>query len=39
MELCQQGLKASKNQLVEFGDYQEVRLRHIHQTIDKYLGI
>jgi len=38
MELCQQGLKASKNQRVELGDYQEVRIRHLHQTIDKYLG-
>jgi phenylpropionate dioxygenase-like ring-hydroxylating dioxygenase large terminal subunit len=38
MELCQDGLKASKNQRVELGDYQEVRIRHIHQTIDKYLA-
>lgn len=38
MELCQDGLKVSKNQRVELGDYQEVRIRHIHQTIDKYLA-
>lgn len=37
MELTHQGLKASKNQLVELGDYQEVRIRHFHQTLDKYL--
>ena len=38
MELCHEGLRVSKNQRVELGDYQEVRLRHIHQTIDKYLA-
>lgn len=38
MELCHEGLKASKNQRVELADYQEVRIRHFHQTIDKYLA-
>ncbi|MDE2404881.1 MAG: aromatic ring-hydroxylating dioxygenase subunit alpha [Sphingomonadales bacterium] len=38
MQLCHEGLKVSKNQRVEFGDYQEVRLRHIHQLIDRYLA-
>jgi len=38
MELCHEGLKASKNQLVEFGDYQEIRIRHFHQTLDHYLA-
>lgn len=37
MELCQDGLKASINQRVELGDYQEVRIRHFHQTLDSYL--
>ena len=37
MELCQEGLKASINQVVELGDYQEVRIRHFHQTLDSYL--
>lgn len=37
MELTHDGLKASKNQRVELGDYQEVRIRHFHQTLDKYL--
>jgi hypothetical protein len=38
MELCHEGLKASKNQVVELADYQEVRIRHIHQTLDYYLN-
>ena len=38
MELTHEGLKASKNQRVELGDYQEVRLRHFHQTLDRYLN-
>ncbi|MDT0510077.1 aromatic ring-hydroxylating dioxygenase subunit alpha [Novosphingobium sp. MMS21-SN21R] len=38
MELCHEGLKASKNQQVELADYQEVRIRHLHQTLDRYLG-
>jgi hypothetical protein len=38
MELCHDGLKASKNQRVELGDYQEVRIRHFHQTLDHYLA-
>ncbi len=37
MELCHEGLKASKNQAVELADYQEVRIRHFHQTLDHYL--
>ena len=46
MELCQQGLKASKNQLVEFGDYQEVRLpphppdhRQVYRRLGVWFGI
>jgi phenylpropionate dioxygenase-like ring-hydroxylating dioxygenase large terminal subunit len=38
MELTHEGLKVSKNQRVELGDYQEVRVRHIHQTLDHYLN-
>ncbi|MES2301905.1 MAG: aromatic ring-hydroxylating dioxygenase subunit alpha [Pseudomonadota bacterium] len=38
MELCHEGLKASKNQMVELADYQEVRIRHLHQTLDRYLN-
>lgn len=38
MMLVHEGLKVSKNQRVELGDYQEVRIRHIHNTLDKYLA-
>jgi hypothetical protein len=38
MELTHEGLKCSKNQNVELGDYQEVRIRHFHQVLDKYLA-
>ncbi|MFA7555622.1 MAG: aromatic ring-hydroxylating dioxygenase subunit alpha [Spongiibacteraceae bacterium] len=38
MSLVHDGLKASKNGLVELGDYQEVRIRHFHQTLNKYLA-
>ncbi|GGC19258.1 (2Fe-2S)-binding protein [Novosphingobium marinum] len=37
MELTHQGLQASKNQRVELGDYQEVRIRHFHQALDRYV--
>ena len=37
MELVHEGLKVSKNGLVELGDYQEIRIRHFHQTLDTYL--
>lgn len=33
----QEGLKCSKNGEVQFGDYQEIRLRQFHQTLDKYI--
>jgi hypothetical protein len=38
MALCHEGLKVSKSQAVELADYQEVRIRHIHQTLDTYLN-
>jgi phenylpropionate dioxygenase-like ring-hydroxylating dioxygenase large terminal subunit len=34
----QKGLKASKKGAVTLGNYQEVRIRHLHQTLDKYLS-
>ncbi len=34
----QEGLKASKTGLVELGNYQEIRIRHFHRTLDKYLA-
>jgi phenylpropionate dioxygenase-like ring-hydroxylating dioxygenase large terminal subunit len=34
----QAGMKASKKGAVTLGDYQEVRIRHFHQTLDKYLN-
>ncbi|HEX2792801.1 MAG TPA: aromatic ring-hydroxylating dioxygenase subunit alpha [Croceicoccus sp.] len=37
MMLTHEGLKASKNQRVELADYQEVRIRHFHRVLDRYL--
>jgi hypothetical protein len=34
----QDGLKASKSGLIQLGDYQEIRIRHFHRTLDKYLA-
>ncbi len=34
----QKGMKASKKGAVTLGNYQEVRIRHLHQTLDKYLN-
>jgi hypothetical protein len=34
----QDGLKVSKNGLVQLGDYQEIRIRHFHRTLDRYLA-
>lgn len=34
----QEGLKASANGEVQLGNYQEIRIRHFHQTLDKYLA-
>mgnify|MGYP003473553858 CR=1 FL=1 len=31
-------LDGSKTQAVELADYQEVRVRHFHQTLDRYLA-
>jgi phenylpropionate dioxygenase-like ring-hydroxylating dioxygenase large terminal subunit len=34
----QQGLKSLQSGQVQLGNYQEVRIRHFHQTLDKYLN-
>ena len=34
----QKGLRASKKTTVTLGAYQEARIRHFHQTIDRYLA-
>ena len=34
----QAGMKASKKGSITLGNYQEVRIRHFHQTLDKYLN-
>lgn len=34
----QKGLKASKTGKVQLANYQEIRIRHFHQTLDKYLA-
>jgi hypothetical protein len=38
LERLQIGLKASRKPGVTLGNYQEARIRHIHQTLDKYLA-
>jgi phenylpropionate dioxygenase-like ring-hydroxylating dioxygenase large terminal subunit len=37
LPFVQDGLKASKNGEVQLGNYQEIRVRHLHATLDKYL--
>ena len=34
----QAGMKAMKSRQVQLADYEEVRIRHFHQTLDKYLA-
>jgi phenylpropionate dioxygenase-like ring-hydroxylating dioxygenase large terminal subunit len=34
----QRGMKASRKKTITLGNYQEVRIRHFHQTLDKYLN-
>ena len=38
MALVHEGLKVSKNGEVQLGNYQEIRIRQFHDTIDKYLA-
>jgi hypothetical protein len=35
--LVQAGLKASGRKAVSLGNYQEIRIRHFHKTLDTYL--
>ncbi len=37
LPFVQDGLKCSKNGKVNLSDYQEIRIRHFHKTLDKYL--
>jgi phenylpropionate dioxygenase-like ring-hydroxylating dioxygenase large terminal subunit len=37
LPFVQEGLKASKTGQIQLGDYQEIRIRHFHRTLDKYL--
>ncbi len=38
LPFVQEGLKCSKNGEVQLGNYQEIRVRHLHATLDKYLA-
>jgi len=38
MPFVQEGLLASATGRVQLGAYQEVRIRHMHQTLDRYLA-
>jgi phenylpropionate dioxygenase-like ring-hydroxylating dioxygenase large terminal subunit len=38
MEMQRKGMKASKKGALTLGNYQEVRVRAIHKTLDKYLN-
>jgi phenylpropionate dioxygenase-like ring-hydroxylating dioxygenase large terminal subunit len=38
LPFVQDGLKVSKTNEVQLGDYQEIRIRQFHQTLDKYLA-
>lgn len=37
LPFLQDGMKASANGRIELGDYQEIRIRHFHRTLDRYL--
>lgn len=37
MPAVQRGMKASHKKAVSLGSYQESRIRHLHQTLDKYI--
>jgi phenylpropionate dioxygenase-like ring-hydroxylating dioxygenase large terminal subunit len=39
MGWMQEGMGAAKKKTATFANYQESRIRHIHQTLDTYLGI
>lgn len=38
LPFVQEGLHASKTGKVQLANYQEIRIRHFHQTMDKYLS-
>lgn len=38
MPYVQEGLVSSPNNEVQLGNYQEIRIRHFHQTLDEYLA-
>ncbi|MCW1431050.1 aromatic ring-hydroxylating oxygenase subunit alpha [Novosphingobium sp. JCM 18896] len=38
LPFVQDGLHASKTGEIQLGDYQEIRIRQFHQTLDKYLS-
>ncbi|MBV1691057.1 aromatic ring-hydroxylating dioxygenase subunit alpha [Novosphingobium sp. G106] len=38
LPFVQEGLHASKTGEVQLGDYQEIRIRQFHQTLDKYIS-
>ncbi len=38
LPFVQDGLKCSKTGKVQLADYQEIRIRHFHDTLDKYVG-
>lgn len=38
LPVMQAGMRASKGQVVQMANYQEVRIRHFHQTLEKYLN-
>jgi hypothetical protein len=39
MPFVQAGLAASATGRVHLGAYQEIRIRHFHQTLDRYLAV
>lgn len=39
MAAVQTGLKASKTGVVQLGNYQEVKIRHFHQTLQRYIDM
>jgi hypothetical protein len=39
MGWMQEGMATSKKRAATFANYQESRIRHVHQTLDTYLGI
>ena len=39
IESIQRGLRAAKTKKVTLSEYQEVRIRHMHQTLDHYISL